>query len=482
MEDEERQQLLEYWSSEDYDAAGEVIYKHLLRHHHDCTWCPLKTFPVDPECTYELLLYKQREEGKEDRYDFTIDSTAVRLRRGYSRKPEGVVGRVWAQRVYEYCAFQGSEHEEIGVPLSEIEAEITRPMQLHASVTLQDVIEKDARFETQFHYPSEQPACVSRMTLSDGGEIYLGRVRVTGASRPLKEVTSLVRPPSVSHQVGVCAGQPPHQAEARVGRRYKHVVSLHVFIRENPLYSMQFRGVVNSRDGRSPGVCGAAVVIYKQRQPTSTLAELFNYSSFIGRHADVDYGAFVALNQGLARCLELGYTPLLISSDCSRVLEHLSSPGGFVRTVDNYLQAPLAAQAAGAIKKLGEDYEQHQEALLAASPALPLDKARMRRERPPALSFLSLPSNALDARILQLSAASVAKGESLCRGWGGRLYSEDRDSISFLKRDCLTDRQIPGVAEKPLGMAVSTATTTLSLIFRDSEDLERERRRGRKRC
>lgn len=448
---------------EDYDLVAALLYSHLLYYYHDCSWCPLESFPIPHYQAHDMLVFSEREDG-EDRVDFTIDLNEVRLRRGYTKEVSGIVGNVWCDRVYEFLAAQGCAREEKSLTLAQIDSEITKPQQFHASVSLKSVLERDYRFDVLPFYPtaSEQPW---GPTLTGRGDICYNKVRIAGPTRLLKECTDTYNPSALAHSMGICNGTPQHKAGTSVGSVYKLKVCYRVFIRENPIYTMQFRGTTHQGDAR-PGVAGAAVVIYRQRQPDSEHILVFSYSSFVGRHTDCDYATYVALLCGLARCQELGYTPLVIMSDNSTVTRHLSE--GFTRTLGNYLQIPLNQQCVSILRDLEEKNEAHQEALLANSPVEYLDKEKIRRERPRAVTIYHCKETDMGSQVMEESKAAVKKGEMSARGWAGKLYSEYADPVSFLSQDCITDKPIPSIAPKPLGMAILGSTKTLSMIYRGS--------------
>lgn len=468
--------LAEALSAEDYELAFSVLYRHLLLHHYDCSWCDLLAFGdyMNSEDCKSLLLWgqgmddadKNRRRGlntyNEDRFDFTTTPPlrpTVRLRRFYCKSPRGMVGSVWCDRIYEYLVSRGCL-EHVGINIAEVEENVPRPLQLAASLPIQAVLENDYRFDViPFHkhgllretvrhdvvVPACTPGRVSSKSFSSSSlsflppPTYLATTKLGVTTKGWTDVGTTV---SAFRPQGA-KGRPCQTSQGRV---YRPDYALHVFIREQPVYTLVFRGVTNCIDLDSsrrgvchsaaistqhpelvatrylPGICCAAGAIYRQRLPDSSPVLVYRFHELIGKHSDANLGGYVALRIGLKRCLENGYTPAILQSDNLFLMEHLASPAGFVRTLGNYLQEDLHRVVTKMIDELVERNHYHQEALLAATTVKYVNKDQVRDRLLPGVSFEPISTADVRAEVEEESNIGLEKGAMLDRGWASNTY------------------------------------------------------------
>ena len=504
---------------DDVELAASILQRHLHHYHHDCSWCDTADeFPSLPTEDIEaLLLHAQSKDNarvrdkrkKEDRFDFNVFPDvrpAVRLRRAYCASPVGMIGSVWCDRVHAYLLSRGCL-ENVGIDITEVAIAVPKPLQLTAAVTLQAVLETDYRFDViPFHkhdgfreiiknvnvpacaYSSSSASPTSPPTYrsSSSAALYPSFISTQSPApflpaAPYLSTTKMGVATSGWTDVGTTisafissATSTHHCVQSSEARVYRPAYSTFIYIRENPVYTFQFRGVTdredcsggaannttsnsssidnNNNDGKNrisrggrrqqkkrmdaadppngsklvttqflPGICTAAGAIYRQRLQASSSVLVYHFHEYIGKHSDADYGAYVALRIGLQRCLENGFTPLILESDNLRVMENIGNMT-FKRTLGNYLQEQGFDTAKPMILELIARNESHQEALLAATTVKYINKDKLRAERLPGMSYVPISTCDVREKVAEESLVGLEKGAMLDRGWASGLY------------------------------------------------------------
>ena len=503
MTDAELARLETSVTSGDDDTAASLLYKHLLYYHYDCSWCDLSasfpTLSIKDACFLLELSSLEGLSGKgkraeEDRYDFSIDSERVRLRRGYCKVLTGMMGAVWCDRVWEYLLTCGCL-ENVGVEIEQVELHCPKPKQFVSSVTLQSVLETDYRFDViPFHthtnrkdwtsevFPNVHRESEYRMMMKN---MNVPSCTYSTSDRNAHLATSAPtfdRPGySTTTNMGLSTqgwtdvktkfanftdSKVPttnHRQTSTIKHRLAY--SVYVYIRENPVYTFQFRGATNNLDGElgvgnigpqrtldesgkqnllpggrrklkatdagmvadtsggpavqryNAGICAAAGAIYRQRMPVEDCLSVlvFSFCELVGNNADADLAAYIALRIGLQRCLENGFHPLIIQSDNLVVMRYLEE--GFVRTLGNYKQKDLHGLVAPMLVELARMNDFHQEALLAATTVKYLDKNKLRAERMASVVLQPVGTLEINDIVIQGCSTVIAKGEAIDRGW-----------------------------------------------------------------
>jgi len=409
------------------------------------------------------------------------------------------MGAVWCDRVWEYLLACGCL-ENVGVEIGQVELHCPKPKQFVSSVTLQSVLETDYRFDViPFHKHTNRKDWTSEVFPNVYREneyrLIMKNMDIPACTYSVSDHTAHLattaptfeRPGyATTTKMGLSTlgwtdvrtkfanftdAQMPttnHRQTSTIKHRLAY--SVYVYIRENPVYTFQFRGATNNLDGElvagnvgpqraldesdkqnllpggrrklkaadksmvvadtsgpavqryNAGICAAAGAIYRQRMPVEECLSVlvFSFSELVGNNADADLAAYIALRIGLQRCLENGFHPLIIKSDNLVVMRHLEE--GFVRTLGNYKQQDLHGVVAPMLVELSKMNDFHQEALLAATTVKYLDKNKLRAER--MASVVLQPVGTLDINdlVIQGCCTVIAKGEAIDRGWKSDCY------------------------------------------------------------
>ena len=478
-------------AAQDFETAASISYRHLLFYHWDCSWCDL-TFSFPTVTNHQVVDLLQLSASSdlatarrlEDRYDFTLDFAQVRLRKEYCKRLTGTCGAVWCDRVYEYLLSRGCV-ENVGIDISQIEVHIPKPRQFVASICLQAVLETDYRFDViPYHKHGVKEEVFPGIHREKNYRRVVTEIDVPACtyspvdrSAPYASTTPTFQQPgyatttrlglftagwtdvktTVASFTGSNVPETSHRQTTAV--RYRLCYSTYVYIRENPVYTFQFRGSTNCVDKDSnevsvtppeaipefnaallqspstkktgnrrkavkgaavkatgpdvvrfkPGICAAAGAIYRQRMPGATSALVYNFHELIGNKADADFGAYVALRIGIQRCLENGFHPLILKSDNLLVMEYLKT--SFVRTPFNYKQQELHKIVEPMLKELVRMNDFHQEALLAATTVKYINKDKIRAERMASLTIMPVVSSDIVEQVLDECALAIEKGE-----------------------------------------------------------------------